>query len=82
MTLATETGGITRTLSKEKSMFENKAFYIEVIEKTASDQNNTAKPAKDEVKELITYTVKAVAALIVVGGIVATTSELLVHHLS
>jgi hypothetical protein len=60
-------------------MFENKAFKIEIIEKT-TDQETITKPVNDEVKELIVYTVKAVGFLIVVGFAASTISQLIVNH--
>ena len=63
-------------------MFEGKAFKIEVIDKTETEKPADARPVKDDVKELIIYAVKALAMLIVVGGIVSTISAILVSHLS
>lgn len=62
-------------------MFEGKAFYIEVVDKNSSEAP-AGRPVDESVKELITYTAKAVVGLIVVGGVVHVVSELLIHHLS
>lgn len=63
-------------------MLDNKKFIIEVQDTTPTDQAGTTTSVKDDVKELVVYTVKAVALLVVATGVTYTVSELLINHLS